>query len=53
MCTKLKASRDDAGQRLNIIIVAEGAIDRNGEPISCEEVKKAVVDELKQARPDV
>lgn len=48
MCTKLKASRDDAGQRLNIIIVAEGAIDRNGEPISCEEVKKAVVDELKQ-----
>ena len=53
MCTKLKASRDDAGQRLNIIIVAEGAIDRNGDKISCEEVKKAVVDELKQARPDV
>ena len=49
MCTKLKAARDDAGQRLNIIIVAEGAIDRNGDKITCEEVKKAVVEELKQA----
>ena len=48
MCTKLKAARDDAGQRLNIIIVAEGAIDRNGDKISCEEVKRAVVEELKQ-----
>ena len=38
MCTKLKAARDDAGQRLNIIIVAEGAIDRNGDKITCEGV---------------
>ena len=36
--------------RLNIIIVAEGAIDRNGVKITCEEVKKAVVEELKQGR---
>lgn len=48
MCHKLKASRDYAGQRLNIIIVAEGAIDRNGDKITCEEVKKAIVEELKQ-----
>lgn len=28
------------GQRLNIIIVAEGAIDQQGEPITAEGVKK-------------
>jgi hypothetical protein len=28
----------DSGQRLNIIIVAEGAIDREGKPITCEQV---------------
>ncbi|KAE8751053.1 hypothetical protein FOCC_FOCC002138 [Frankliniella occidentalis] len=37
-----------AGQRLNIIIVAEGAIDRDGEPITAEKVKQVVVDNLKQ-----
>lgn len=37
-----------AGQRLNIIIVAEGAIDRDGHPISAEKVKQVVVDNLKQ-----
>ena len=30
--------------------MAEGAIDRNGNKITCEEVKRAVVEELKQAR---
>ena len=30
------------GQRLNIIIVAEGAIDRNGQAISAEQVKDVV-----------
>lgn len=28
------------GQRLNIILVAEGAIDQQGEPITAEAVKK-------------
>lgn len=36
------------GQRLNIIIVAEGAIDRNGKPITAEIIKKVVVDNLQQ-----
>lgn len=33
---------------MNIIIVAEGAIDRDGQPITAEDVKKVVVDNLKQ-----
>jgi 6-phosphofructokinase len=37
-----------AGQRLNIIIVAEGATDREGNAITAEMVKKVVVDELAQ-----
>lgn len=37
-----------AGQRLNIIIVAEGAIDREGQPITAEKVRQVVVDNLKQ-----
>lgn len=28
------------GSRLNIIIVAEGAMDRHGKPITCEQVKQ-------------
>ncbi len=48
MCKKLESSRYDAGKRLNIIIVAEGAIDRSGAKIDCEMVKKVVVDELGQ-----
>ena len=47
LCKKLMESRDN-GQRLNIIIVAEGAIDREGQQIKCEQVKKVVVDNLKQ-----
>jgi len=46
LCDKLRQAREH-GQRLNIIIVAEGAIDRAGNPITCEQVKKVVVDELK------
>jgi 6-phosphofructokinase len=33
---------------LNIIIVAEGATDREGNPITAEMIKKVVVDELAQ-----
>lgn len=36
------------GQRLNIIIVAEGAIDRDGEPITAEKVRQVVVENLQQ-----
>ncbi|XP_076332985.1 ATP-dependent 6-phosphofructokinase-like isoform X2 [Tachypleus tridentatus] len=47
LCKKLKQERD-AGQRLNIIIISEGAIDRKGNPITAEQVKKVVVNNLKQ-----
>ncbi|CAG7836459.1 unnamed protein product [Allacma fusca] len=47
LCSKLTQERE-AGQRLNIIIVAEGAIDRNGDPISAEKIKQVVVDNLHQ-----
>nr|XP_018898104.1 PREDICTED: ATP-dependent 6-phosphofructokinase isoform X3 [Bemisia tabaci] len=47
LCTKLEQERT-AGQRLNIIIVAEGAIDREGQPITAEKVRQVVVDNLKQ-----
>uniref|UniRef100_A0A7N6AQ96 ATP-dependent 6-phosphofructokinase n=1 Tax=Anabas testudineus TaxID=64144 RepID=A0A7N6AQ96_ANATE len=42
MCQKLSANR--AGKkRLNIIIVAEGAIDRNNKPITTDNIKNLVV----------
>ncbi|XP_030623093.1 ATP-dependent 6-phosphofructokinase, platelet type isoform X6 [Chanos chanos] len=42
MCQKLSANR--AGKkRLNIVIVAEGAIDRNNKPITAEHIKNLVV----------
>ncbi|XP_054015302.1 ATP-dependent 6-phosphofructokinase isoform X2 [Hylaeus anthracinus] len=47
LCRKLEQERL-TGQRLNIIIVAEGAVDRNGEPITAEKVHKVVVDKLQQ-----
>ncbi|XP_014681123.1 PREDICTED: ATP-dependent 6-phosphofructokinase-like [Priapulus caudatus] len=47
LCRKLGRTRE-AGQRLNIILVAEGAIDIEGNPISAEDVKKVIVDNLKQ-----
>ncbi|XP_017290874.1 ATP-dependent 6-phosphofructokinase, platelet type isoform X6 [Kryptolebias marmoratus] len=45
MCQKLSATRS-RGTRLNIIIVAEGAIDRHGKPISSSLVKDLVVKNL-------
>ncbi|XP_076381155.1 ATP-dependent 6-phosphofructokinase isoform X3 [Megalopta genalis] len=47
LCKKLLQERL-TGQRLNIIIVAEGAVDRNGQPITAEKVHKVVVDKLQQ-----
>ncbi|KFM71331.1 6-phosphofructokinase, partial [Stegodyphus mimosarum] len=47
MCEKLKMERD-AGQRLNIILVAEGAMDREGKAITADLVKKIIVDNLQQ-----
>ncbi|KAL9916074.1 ATP-dependent 6-phosphofructokinase isoform X1 [Glossina fuscipes] len=47
LCQKLIQERN-AGQRLNIIIIAEGAIDRDGSSITADMVKKVVWDKLKQ-----
>ncbi|XP_014608564.1 PREDICTED: ATP-dependent 6-phosphofructokinase isoform X3 [Polistes canadensis] len=47
LCKKLLQERL-TGQRLNIIIVAEGAVDRNGDPITAAKVHKVVVDKLQQ-----
>ena len=40
LCMKLTLGREKAGQRANIIIVSEGALDRAGNQITCEMVKK-------------
>ncbi|XP_056389454.1 ATP-dependent 6-phosphofructokinase, liver type isoform X2 [Hyla sarda] len=45
MSSRLGESRS-RGSRLNIIIIAEGAIDRNGEPITSSYVKELVVQRL-------
>uniref|UniRef100_A0A8D0AIL3 ATP-dependent 6-phosphofructokinase n=1 Tax=Sander lucioperca TaxID=283035 RepID=A0A8D0AIL3_SANLU len=45
MCSRLEGSRI-TGSRLNIIIIAEGAIDRNGKPITSTYVKDLVVQRL-------
>ncbi|XP_066544782.1 ATP-dependent 6-phosphofructokinase, liver type [Amia ocellicauda] len=45
MCTRLGESRSK-GSRLNIVIIAEGAQTRNGEPISSNYVKDLVVKRL-------
>ncbi|KAM3608218.1 uncharacterized protein V6R79_021273 [Siganus canaliculatus] len=45
MCTRLEASRMK-GSRLNIVIIAEGAIDINRKPISSTYVKDLVVKRL-------
>lgn len=47
LCRKLQQERE-LGQRLNILLVAEGAIDRDGNAITAELVKKVIVDNLKQ-----
>lgn len=46
LCKKLAAERN-IGQRVNIILVAEGAIDREGQPITCDDVKKLLSEEMK------
>ncbi|XP_069193794.1 ATP-dependent 6-phosphofructokinase isoform X3 [Procambarus clarkii] len=45
LCQKLESERS-MGQRLNIIIVAEGAIDQQNEPITAEGVRKVIVEKL-------
>lgn len=45
LCNKLMQERS-MGQRLNIIIVAEGAIDRDGSAITADGVKKVIVEQL-------
>lgn len=47
LCKKLKQERD-LGQRLNIIIIAEGALDRQGNPITAEQIRQVVMENLKQ-----
>ncbi|XP_017866164.1 PREDICTED: ATP-dependent 6-phosphofructokinase isoform X1 [Drosophila arizonae] len=46
LCKKLAQERS-AGQRLNIVIVAEGASDREGNPITAEQVRKVIDERLK------
>uniref|UniRef100_A0A8C5Y1R5 6-phosphofructokinase type A n=1 Tax=Microcebus murinus TaxID=30608 RepID=A0A8C5Y1R5_MICMU len=45
LCSRLSETRI-RGSRLNIIIVAEGAIDKNGKPITSEDIKNLVVKRL-------
>ena len=45
LCRKLELERE-AGQRLNIIIVSEGAIDKQGSPITADKVKQEIVSRL-------
>uniref|UniRef100_H2SJI6 Phosphofructokinase, muscle b n=1 Tax=Takifugu rubripes TaxID=31033 RepID=H2SJI6_TAKRU len=45
LCRRLTEQRG-RGSRLNIIIVAEGAMDRHGKPITCEQVKQLVSKKL-------
>ncbi|CAG06750.1 unnamed protein product, partial [Tetraodon nigroviridis] len=45
LCRRLSDQRG-RGSRLNIIIVAEGAMDRHGKPITCEQVKQLVSKKL-------
>jgi 6-phosphofructokinase 1 len=47
MCQILKAGRE-TGRRDTIVIVAEGAQDRNGNHISCQYVKKVLEDRLNE-----
>lgn len=46
LCKKLAVERN-LGQRLNIILVAEGALDREGRAISAERVKNLLTERLK------
>jgi 6-phosphofructokinase 1 len=45
MCAALKAGRE-AGRRDSIVMVAEGAVDREGNPITSQEIKDTLEDQL-------
>ncbi|XP_026206007.1 phosphofructokinase, muscle b [Anabas testudineus] len=45
LCRRLTDQRS-RGSRLNILIVAEGAMDRHGKPITCDQVKQLVSTKL-------
>uniref|UniRef100_A0AAQ4QN15 6-phosphofructokinase type A n=1 Tax=Gasterosteus aculeatus aculeatus TaxID=481459 RepID=A0AAQ4QN15_GASAC len=45
LCRRL-ADQRSRGSRLNVIIVAEGAMSRDGKPITSEQIKKLVTDRL-------
>lgn len=45
MCEILSTGLE-VGRRDSIVIVAEGAIDRNGNPISCEQVQRALTERM-------
>lgn len=47
MCEVLKTGRE-IGRRDSIVIVAEGAVDRNGEPITCERVQHILEERLNE-----
>ena len=46
LCAKLDSTRK-SGQRLNIIVIAEGAIDRQGKPITANHVRDLLANRLK------
>uniref|UniRef100_A0A673CBV1 ATP-dependent 6-phosphofructokinase n=1 Tax=Sphaeramia orbicularis TaxID=375764 RepID=A0A673CBV1_9TELE len=46
MCARLEAVSRNTGSRLNIIILAEGAIDRHGKPITSNYVKDLLVNRV-------
>ncbi|KZS10058.1 TE: Reverse transcriptase [Daphnia magna] len=48
ICKKLSQQERESSQRLNIIIVSKGAIDREGNPITAEMIREVVVTNLKQ-----
>jgi 6-phosphofructokinase 1 len=45
MCSDIKADRA-IGRRHSVVVVAEGAHDRNGDPITAEQVRRLLEDEL-------
>uniref|UniRef100_UPI003AAC71D8 phosphofructokinase, muscle b isoform X2 n=1 Tax=Centroberyx gerrardi TaxID=166262 RepID=UPI003AAC71D8 len=45
LCRRLTEQRG-RGSRLNIVIVAEGAMDRHGKPISCDDIKQLIATKL-------
>uniref|UniRef100_A0A3Q1IBY6 ATP-dependent 6-phosphofructokinase n=1 Tax=Anabas testudineus TaxID=64144 RepID=A0A3Q1IBY6_ANATE len=46
LCRRLTDVKLFRGSRLNILIVAEGAMDRHGKPITCDQVKQLVSTKL-------